>query len=194
MADRLVRYRRKRDFARTPEPRGARARREGADLAFVVQKHDASRLHYDFRLELGGVLRSWAVPKGPSLDPAVKRLAMQVEDHPLDYAGFEGIIPEGEYGGGTVLVWDTGTWVPLDADPERALRDGVLKFALHGKKLRGSFVLVRISGRKGDRHSWLLIKEKDAYARPGSGDEIVMKRRRSVLSGRELAAVASARR
>src|SRR2546426_9357469 len=159
----LAEYRRKRRFAVTPEPAGAtRPRRRGAKaLAFVVQKHSATRLHYDFRVEWKGVLLSWAVPKGPSLDPTVKRLAMHVEDHPVEYADFEGIIPEGEYGGGTVMVWDRGTWHPETPDVDAALQKGELKFRLEGKKLHGSFVLVRTrrygpSGKTGG----LLIKHR----------------------------------
>src|SRR5438552_5069511 len=147
----LKEYHRKRNFAATPEPKGdaqadARRAAKKKTLYFCVQKHLASHLHYDFRLEWKGVLLSWAVPKGPSLDPSVKRLAMQVEDHPLEYAGFEGIIPAGEYGGGTVMVWDRGTWTPEVPDVDAALRKGELKFSLDGKKLRGSWVLVRTRG------------------------------------------------
>ena len=145
----LREYRRKRNFKATPEPAGKSSRagrRRSTDLTFVIQKHAASRLHYDFRLELDGTLKSWAVPKGPSLDPADKRLAMQVEDHPLEYGGFEGTIPKGEYGGGTVMVWDRGTWEPV-GDPRKGYRDGNLKFTLDGEKLHGGWVLVRIRGR-----------------------------------------------
>jgi DNA ligase D, 3''-phosphoesterase domain len=146
----LREYRRKRDFKATPEPPGkiSRPARAGKrSLAFVIQKHAASRLHYDFRLELDGTLKSWAVPKGPSLDPADKRLAMHVEDHPLEYGDFEGTIPKGEYGGGTVLVWDRGTWEPM-GDPHKGYREGNLKFALKGDKLQGAWALVRIRGRE----------------------------------------------
>ena len=129
----LKEYRHKRDFQKTSEPRGERATLGHGKLAFVIQKHDASHLHYDFRLELNGVLKSWAVPKGPDLDPANKRLAMQVEDHPLEYGGFEGIIPEGEYGGGTVMLWDKGEWQPI-GDPAKGLREGHLKFIARGRK------------------------------------------------------------
>src|SRR5271168_557689 len=135
----LSEYRRKRDFKVTPEPSGKPASASKKKLAYVVQKHQASHLHYDFRLEWNGVLLSWAVPKGPSLDPSVKRLAMAVEDHPVEYGRFEGIIPEGEYGGGTVMVWDRGTWEPDDPDVDASLKKGDLKFTLHGKKLRGSW-------------------------------------------------------
>src|SRR5712691_5635082 len=162
----LEEYRRKRRFQVTPEPSGEKRehpKREKA-LAYVIQKHRASRLHYDFRLEWKGVLLSWAVPKGPSLDPKVKRMAMQVEDHPLAYAKFEGVIPEGEYGGGTVMIWDEGTWKPEAPDVNAALKKGDLKFTLKGKKLRGSWVLVRTRGfgSKADK-SWLLIKHRDAF-------------------------------
>src|SRR5207244_3564188 len=155
----LDEYRRKRRFGVTPEPAGGKGRRRARQLAYVVQKHRASRLHYDFRLEWKGVLLSWAVPKGPSLDPRVKRLAVRVEDHPLEYASFEGVIPEGEYGAGTVMVWDRGTWEPEVEDVDRALAKGDLKFTLHGKKLRGSWVLVRMRERQ-----WLLIKHRDKIA------------------------------
>jgi bifunctional non-homologous end joining protein LigD len=157
----LGEYHRKRNFALTPEPKGGSAGEAGH--SYVVQKHAARRLHYDFRLELDGVLKSWAVPKGPSLDPRDKRLAVQTEDHPLDYGGFEGVIPKGEYGGGSVEIWDRGTWDPLE-DARAGLRKGALKFELHGEKLHGRFALVRI-GNKGKSHAdarqWLLIKQKD---------------------------------
>jgi bifunctional non-homologous end joining protein LigD len=157
-------------------------------LLFVVQKHRATQLHYDFRLEFNGVLLSWAVPKGPSLDPSVKRLAMQVEDHPVEYGGFEGIIPEGEYGGGTVMVWDRGEWEPENGDPGAALQKGDLKFTLFGKKLHGSWVLVRTRGfgSKADK-SWLLIKHRDKYA---STEDIAEDEPRSVLSKRLMAEIA----
>jgi bifunctional non-homologous end joining protein LigD len=184
----LTEYRKKRRFGVTSEPAGGRTRRRrGPALSFVVQKHRASRLHYDLRLEWKGVLLSWAVPKGPSLDPTVKRLAMQVEDHPIEYAVFEGIIPEGEYGGGTVMVWDRGTWTPEVPDVDAALRKGELKFALHGKKLRGSFVLVRTRGGPAGKPAWLLIKHRDAFA---SDEDIATTRPRSVASRRILAEIA----
>src|SRR5690242_12691353 len=134
-------YRKKRDFATTPEPPGAEAARpsSGKTLAYVIQKHQASHLHYDFRLEWKGVMLSWAVPKGPSLDPSIKRLAMQVEDHPMEYNAFEGIIPEAEYGGGTVMIWDRGFWMPAEPDVDAALKKGELKFALLGEKLQGEW-------------------------------------------------------
>src|SRR5437870_9408016 len=163
----LEEYRRKRRFKVTPEPSGEkkeRPRRKKA-LAYLIQKHRASHLHYDFRLEWNGVLLSWAVPKGPSLDPTVKRLAMQTEDHPLEYAEFEGIIPAGEYGGGTVMIWDRGTWTPESADVDAAPRKGELKFSLQGEKLSGSWVLVRTRSYPGaggvGRATCLLIQHRD---------------------------------
>ncbi len=161
---------------------------------FVIQKHAASRLHYDFRLELEGTLKSWAVPKGPSLDPADKRLAMHVEDHPVEYATFEGIIPKGEYGGGTVLLWDRGTWRP-EGDPHKEYRAGNLKFSLEGDKLRGSWALVRIKGgrdARDDGRSWLLIKHGDAEARPAKAFSVVDARPESVATGRTLDEIAAA--
>ena len=164
----LEEYRRKRDFTKTPEPAGEVGKPKTHQLFFCVQKHLASHLHYDFRLEHNGVLLSWAVPKGPSLDPRTKRLAMHVEDHPIEYGSFEGVIPEG-YGAGIVMLWDRGTWTPQVDDVDAALRKGDLKFTLDGYKLKGSWVLVRTGGRYpgarggGDR-SWLLIKHKDEWA------------------------------
>jgi bifunctional non-homologous end joining protein LigD len=167
----LDEYKKKRDFSKTPEPAGKVVHRQGAERFFCVQKHLASHLHYDFRLEHNGVLLSWAVPKGPSLDPKTKRLAMQTEDHPLDYGEFEGVIPEG-YGAGIVMLWDRGTWTPESDDIDAALKKGDLKFTLDGFKLKGSWVLVRTSGRYpgartgsgGDSRSWLLIKHRDDWA------------------------------
>lgn len=185
----LTKYREKRNFKVSPEPSGeAPAKNERQHLLYVIQKHRATQLHYDFRLEFEGVLLSWAVPKGPSLDPSVKRLAMQVEDHPVDYGRFEGVIPEGEYGGGTVMVWDTGTWTPESADIAAALKKGDLKFKLHGKKLRGSWVLVRTHGWGGSSgKSWLLIKHRDEFA---STEDIVTTEPKSALSKRLLADIA----
>lgn len=156
----LQRYKQKRNFRATPEPAGQVARRPGRALMFVIQKHDATRLHYDFRLELDGVLKSWAVPKGIPTTKADKRLAMHVEDHPIDYGDFEGVIPEGNYGAGSVMVWDTGTWEARDANPSQALREGKLKFVLHGKKLNGEWTLVRMRARSesSGKDEWLLIK------------------------------------
>jgi len=162
----LEEYKRKRDFKQTPEPPPKLGKR--GSRRFVVQKHRASRLHYDFRLEMEGVLKSWAVPKGPSLDPADKRLAMQVEDHPVSYFDFEGIIPDGNYGAGTVMVWDVGTWEPV-GDARAMLNKGDLKFRLDGQKLKGEFALVHIKSRRPDSKGteWLLIKHRDAYVQPG---------------------------
>jgi len=185
----LDKYHEKRNFRISPEPSGtSHATVPPKQALYVVQKHRASHLHYDFRLERNGVLLSWAIPKGPSLDPTVKRLAMQVEDHPLEYAGFEGVIPEGQYGGGTVMVWDNGEWSPEGDDVEDDLRKGDLKFTLHGKKLRGSWVLVRTHGYGGKTDkSWLLIKHRDRYA---SKNDIESGEPRSVLSGRLLVDIA----
>src|SRR5437879_4480587 len=190
--DSLSTYRAKRDFNRTEEPSGAAAVPQANKLRFVVQRHDATRLHYDFRLELDGVFKSWAVTKGPSLDPHDKRLAVEVEDHPLDYGDFEGTIPEGEYGGGTVQLWDRGVWIPEgNQPPEAALAEGDLKFALEGERLRGSWVLVRMEHDRlrGKRNNWLLIKHRDEAAREGDGDSLLAQDR-SVASGRTLAAIA----
>lgn len=188
----LTEYKRKRDFRRTPEP-SPKNLGKGDRFSYVIQKHDASNLHYDFRLELDGVLLSWAVPKGPCLDPTVKRLAMHVEDHPLAYGGFEGIIPQGEYGGGTVLLWDQGTWEPV-ADPRKGYRDGKLEFRLDGEKLRGEWKLVRTrSSKPSAKEAWLLMKVKDDAARPFAKYDVLVKQPNSVLSGRDLDAIASAK-
>lgn len=182
----LTEYRRKRDFAKTAEPAGKVARGKG--FSFVVQKHDATRLHYDFRLELDGVLKSWAVTRGPSLNPKERRLAVHVEDHPLDYGGFEGTIPKGEYGGGTVMLWDCGTWEPLN-DPHAGLKEGMLHFNLRGERLKGGWVLVRMPPRgKEKRENWLLIKERD-----GEADEsapLLEKNTTSVASKRSMEEIA----
>src|ERR1044071_1822038 len=179
-------YRAKRDFTKTKEPSGAREVVPPAQVRFVIQKPAASHLHWDFRLELNGVFKSWAVTKGPSIDPADKRLAVEVEDHPLDYGDFEGTIPKGEYGGGTVQMWDRGLWAPQGPKkPEEALKAGELKFVLLGERLKGSFVLVRIRNNRGrdTRTNWLLIKHKDEYAQPG-GTAALIAEDRSVASGR----------
>ena len=166
----IATYRARRDFTRTGEPPPGSVAAASAAPVFVVQKHDASRLHYDFRLEHGGVLWSWAIPKGPSMDPHDKRLAVHVEDHPLDYAGFEGTIPKGEYGGGTVEIWDRGTWAGLSPDPAADLAQGEMKFELTGSRLQGRFVLIRLKPRpKEHAENWLLIKEHDAFENPGAG-------------------------
>ncbi len=183
----LERYRQKRDFGTTPEPRGRVGSRKIEQLSFVIQKHAASHLHYDFRLELSGVLLSWAVPKGPSLDPQDKRLAMHVEDHPLEYGGFEGVIPPKQYGAGTVMVWDRGAWIP-QGDPVDSYAKGRLKFQLDGEKLKGGWTLVRTHGSKygNGKQAWLLIKENDEFARRGVDARVVETEPNSVLSGRSL--------
>ncbi len=190
-----------RDFSATAEPRGDKAprRKDGkaGTLPFVVQKHAATRLHYDFRLGWDGVLKSWAVTKGPSYYPGDKRLAVRVEDHPWDYRDFEGTIPKGQYGGGTVMVWDQGSWTPR-GDVDQGLKDGHLKFELHGKKLKGDWVLVRMHGRAGwsgkensGKENWLLIKEKDKFARDSSDEPIIEKAPNSAASGRSLEEIAA---
>jgi bifunctional non-homologous end joining protein LigD len=183
----LAKYHQKRHFTRTPEPRGNVGQRQASELKFVVQKHDASRLHYDFRLELDGVLKSWAVPKGPSMDPARKSLAVQVEDHPLDYGDFEGTIPKGEYGGGTVMLWDRGTWTPLH-DAAAGLAAGKLHFELHGEKLKGEWSLVRMHGKAGgDGKNWLLMKLADRHA---TDTDILTDAPQSVKTSRSLDEIA----
>lgn len=192
-ANKLAEYRARRDFTRTAEPSGAEAVQDGSYPRFVIQKHDATRLHYDFRLEIDGVLKSWAVTRGPSLDPKDKRLAVEVEDHPLDYGDFEGTIPKGQYGGGTVMIWDRGFWLPeATLSAHDALRKGELKLVLAGSKLQGSWVLVRMNRDRegGARTNWLLIKHRDDYARSGKGDQ-VLKQELSVASGRTMAEIAA---
>jgi len=188
----LAKYQSMRDFAVTAEPSGkAGGAKPSPRLRYVIQKHAATRLHYDFRLELNGTFRSWAVTRGPSLDPADKRLAVEVEDHPLDYGDFEGTIPKGQYGGGTVMLWDRGYWAP-DGDPDTMLAKGDLKFVLEGEKLHGGWVLVRMRGDKfkGKRNNWLLIKHHDKYAKDSKGDAILEKDH-SVASGRAMKAIES---
>ena len=191
----LEAYRRKRDFAQTPEPPGRATRGGRRRPVFVVQKHDASRLHFDFRLEIGGVLASWAVPKGPSMNPAERRLAVMTEDHPLEYADFEGVIPEGQYGAGTVMVWDKGWYEPADDVPmDRQLARGKIDIELHGRKLRGGFTLLRTerpsAGTSRAKNTWLLIKHRDAYADESWNiDDPALGR--SVLTGRTLVAIAA---
>ncbi|MDX2114847.1 MAG: DNA ligase D [Planctomycetota bacterium] len=188
----LDEYKKKRDFARTPEP-GAEAPADASGRLFVVQKHDASRLHYDFRLQVGDVLASWAVPKGPSLNPVHKRLAVHVEDHPLEYGDFEGIIPAGQYGGGTVMLWDRGEWTPEEADPARAIRRGKLSFSLEGRKLHGRWTLTRLRASRDDERgdNWLLIKHQDEHA-SDDGESLLKEKDRSIKSGRTLREIAAA--
>ena len=185
----LGEYQRKRDFTKTAEPEGASSRRKSARaLHFVVQKHAASHLHFDFRLELDGVMKSWAVPKGPSYDPAVRRLAMEVEDHPIEYNTFEGTIPKGQYGGGTVMVWDRGTYEAEDGGGAQSLRDGYergdLKIVLHGKRLIGGWVLVRMRRDESDRAQWLLIKHRDETA--DATFDVVADQPTSIATGRTM--------
>src|SRR5688572_21288514 len=191
----LAEYNRKRNFKITSEPSGdapVKPRADGA-RSFVIQKHAATRLHYDFRLELDGVLKSWAVPKGPSLDPAERRLAVHVEDHPVEYAGFEGVIPKGEYGGGPVLLWDRGRWTP-EGDPHAGYRRGSLSFRLEGEKLRGKWTLVRMAGRdERGKENWLLLKADDEVARRGRAGEVTERLPKSVESGRTIEQVAAAK-
>jgi bifunctional non-homologous end joining protein LigD len=178
----LEEYRRKRKFTETPEPVG-RVRRGVRKRIFVVQKHDASRLHYDFRLAINGVLASWAVPRGPSMNPAEKRLAVRTEDHPLEYADFEGVIPEGQYGAGPVMVWDKGTYEPeADVPPEKQLARGKIDVVLQGEKLRGGFTLIQNGSEK---KRWLLVKHRDEYADP-TWDIESPELDRSVITGRTL--------
>ena len=187
-ADPLATYKKKRDFTKTAEPAGKVE--PGDRHNFMVQKHDATRLHYDLRLELDGVFRSWAVTKGPSLNPKDKRLAVEVEDHPLDYGDFEGTIPKGEYGGGTVMLWDRGFWAPQTKDAAKALAKGELKFVLSGEKLNGGFVLVRMIRREGEkRNNWLLIKHRDEYAI--DAEEDLLQDAKSVASSRTMEEIAA---
>jgi bifunctional non-homologous end joining protein LigD len=190
--NKLSAYRSKRDFSKTGEPRGEPGGEPSKRLRYVIQKHAASRLHYDLRLELDGVFKSWAVTRGPSLDPRDKRLAVEVEDHPLEYGDFEGTIPKGEYGGGTVQLWDRGYWTPEgDSPPQTALQAGNLKFRLDGQRLHGSWVLVRMKDRSGrKKNNWLLIKHRDEFAREGDGDAL-LREDRSVASGRPMASIAA---
>jgi bifunctional non-homologous end joining protein LigD len=203
-AAQLKEYQRKRDFEKTAEPSGAGRKRSASGgkarsgatdrLGFVIQKHDASHLHYDLRLEMNGVMKSWAVPKGPSADPGVKRLAMQVEDHPIEYNSFEGTIPAGEYGGGTVMLWDNGTYEienrPGEDQDAAALEEhesGELKIVFHGKRIKGSYALVRTHGfGSSSKPSWLLIKHRDEYAHPGSESALTEKHMKSVTTKRTM--------
>jgi len=193
----LSTYQKKRKFNSTPEPKG-KTKKLGRQLSFVVQKHHATQLHYDFRLEAGGVLKSWAVPKGPSMNTDDKRLAMMVEDHPFEYRTFEGIIPEGNYGAGTVMVWDWGNYAALGAKSssesdkliQSGIRKGELKIVLNGKKISGGFALVKIKNRFGGKdNAWLLIKEKDAYAKKID----ITKKDKSAVSGKSLEQIAKSK-
>lgn len=195
-ASRLSLYNKKRDFGVTSEPPGRIGAKAGKKLRFVIQRHAATRLHFDLRLELDGVYKSWAVTKVPSLDPGTRRLAVEVEDHPLDYGTFEGTIPKGEYGGGTVQLWDQGTWRPQSTgDPERDLARGNLKVCFDGKRMHGGWALIRLRDReqgfrRTPRHNWLLIKENDEYAKPGDADALASETT-SVKTGRTLEEIAS---
>ncbi|HEY6965453.1 MAG TPA: DNA polymerase ligase N-terminal domain-containing protein, partial [Erythrobacter sp.] len=185
----LADYNAKRDFARTAEPIGEHDPASAGNL-FMVQKHDATRLHWDLRLEVDGVLKSWAVTKGPSLDPAVKRLAVRTEDHPLGYATFEGTIPKGEYGGGTVMLWDRGTWAPVAGKSAKDLEEGHLHFTLDGERMKGEWMLIRLKGRPGEkRENWLLRKVTDAFAQ--EGEVLVEQALTSVATGRSMSEIAA---
>ena len=186
----LALYNKKRDFKKTAEPAG-KLSHSASGFRYLIQKHAASRLHYDFRLELDGVLKSWAVTRGPSIDPHDKRLAVEVEDHPVSYGDFEGVIPNGEYGGGTVMLWDEGSWEPI-GDPRQSLKKGSLHFILHGKRLKGEWTLVRMKDRAKDkgRHNWLLIKRSDTHAQPGEAEKFLEKHASSVVSKRQMDAIA----
>src|ERR1700759_2572841 len=191
----LKKYREMRDFSKTAEPSGASggAVAKSNRLRFVLQKHAATRLHYDFRLELDGTFKAWAVTRGPSMDPADKRLAVEVEDHPLDYGDFEGTIPKGQYGGGTVMLWDRGYWEPEPGtDPHEGLKTGDLKIVMDGERLKGSFVLVRMKRREREKkNNWLLIKHHDGWAMEGHGDALVAGETPSVASGRPMEDIAA---
>jgi bifunctional non-homologous end joining protein LigD len=194
----LQTYRAKRNFGVTAEPRGHVARRKATELRFVIQRHAATRLHFDLRLELDGVYKSWAVTKVPSLDPATKRLAVEVEDHPLEYGTFEGTIPKGQYGGGTVQLWDRGAWKPKSDNPQRDIERGMLKFELEGKRMHGGWALIRMrddprSRTRQTRHNWLLVKERDDAAQPGD-PEALASEDTSVTSGRTLEQIASSKK
>lgn len=191
--DRLADYVARRDFGITAEPRGGKRKKAGARPDFVVQKHDARRLHYDFRLEWDGVLLSWAVTRGPSSDPSAKRLAVRTEDHPLDYGSFEGTIPEKQYGAGTVMLWDRGWWAPI-GDFARGLEEGKLKFTLHGERMKGGWALVRMRGKPGEkRENWLLIKEHDGFEEDGE-DRLIERHEKSVATARSLSEIAEGRK
>ena len=195
--EQLSEYRKKRDFRKTAEPEGGvEQEKDSTKLAFVIQKHAASHLHFDLRLELDGVMKSWAVPKGPSPDPKMKRLAMQVEDHPMEYNTFEGTIPEGEYGGGTVMLWDNGWYEPEKGGGDDAIREGLrkgdLKIVFHGKRIKGAYVLVRTRGfgSSASKPSWLLIKHKDEHVE--AGDALVERYTTSVTTKRTMEQIGGA--
>ncbi|MHB8970758.1 MAG: DNA polymerase ligase N-terminal domain-containing protein [Pirellulaceae bacterium] len=187
----MAKYRGKRNFTKTSEPFGKKTEAPLTKLRYVIQRHEAKRLHYDLRLELDGIFKSWVVTRGPSLDPHDKRLAVEVEDHPLDYGDFEGTIPKGQYGGGTVQLWDRGYWIP-EGEPHDGLKRGDLKFALEGERLRGGWVLVRMKNDRegGKRTNWLLLKHRDDEARIGDCDALLTDPI-SIASGRSLAAIAA---
>lgn len=175
MRGELKTYQAKRRFGETPEPKGAKGGRSKGGFRYLIQRHAATRLHYDFRIEADGVLKSWAVTKAPSRDTAVKRLAVEVEDHPLDYGSFEGTIPDGNYGAGTVQMWDVGTWEPQEPDLEAAWAKGQIKMILHGERLKGKWALIRLKsdrGKPSKRNNWLLLKERDDFAVAGEGDAL----------------------
>src|SRR3954462_11739873 len=189
----LAKYRAKRDFSKTAEPSGDAKVKTSENLRFVIQKHAASHLHYDLRLELDGVFKSWAVTKGPSRDPQDKRLAVEVEDHPLEYGDFEGTIPKGQYGGGTVLLWDRGYWTPVgNLTPQQQIAKGHLEFVMEGERLQGRWMLIRLrrDSEKSKRNNWLLIKRTDEAARPGDHDELLAEDA-SIASGRPMADIAA---
>ena len=187
--DPLAEYNAKRDFSLTPEPAGEPLASETGNR-FIVQKHDATRLHWDLRLEVDGVLKSWAVTKGPSPDPDIKRLAVRTEDHPMSYADFEGVIPKGEYGGGTVMLWDRGTWQPIEGKSASDLEEGHLHFCLEGERMKGEWLLIRLKQKPGEkRENWLLRKLQDDHAEAGDG--LVQRELTSVLTGRSMAEIAS---
>src|SRR6201985_2726796 len=199
--EQLARYRSMRDFEVTAEPSGehaspksAKAKPHAAQLPFVIQKHAASHLHYDFRLGWKGVLKSWAISKGPSYVVKDKRLAVQVEDHPMEYGGFEGVIPKGQYGGGTVMVWDQGTWEPQAGhiDVDEGLRTGSLKFIMHGTKMKGKWALIRMGGKAANesKPNWLLIKEHDDFERTKDDSAVTDEEPNSVVTGRSLEEIA----
>jgi bifunctional non-homologous end joining protein LigD len=195
MPDLLKKYRSMRDFGDTPEPAGGKAKKKKKLPIFVIQKHHASHLHYDFRLEMEGVLKSWAVPKGPSYDPTVKRLAMMTEDHPYDYAAFEGVIPAGNYGGGNVIIWDNGGWEFIEPgnDPVKALKAGKLTFRMFGKKMFGEWALVKIHGRPGSKgNEWLLLKHRDEFANPAV--DVTELAPRSVVSNKTVEEIGASKR